>query len=259
MEWWWHLYSGDGGRREKTILHLLCVLNCLLDVLLKGVELAKLNLFSSHEWLGLSTQPTPREIDRKIGRDELLMWFWMGELSLEEISMKSVHGIFFGGFWIEEFALEAMKSWKTRPFSLMLESKDSLLGKRDHHVIYKIEFIRVGIWVFGTNIFKESSEKHSIGKSHVGTFGHTYHSVDDVVGKVEIFHRTKHRGSKTIFHEVEDKSRDENQHHFRGMGWAIRECTHKFLDYEFKNPSELLKRKSYFEIVDDEGNGNSSI
>ncbi|GKB67831.1 hypothetical protein Tco_0929243 [Tanacetum coccineum] len=29
-------------------------------------------------------------------------WFWMGELSLEEMSMKSVRGIFFVGFWVEE-------------------------------------------------------------------------------------------------------------------------------------------------------------
>nr|GEV98579.1 hypothetical protein [Tanacetum cinerariifolium] len=115
----------------------------------------------SHVWLGLSNQPTPREDDRKIGTDEVLMenlvvekvkalgangvmsgsrvrvvfmevgggvvsarvvsrvvlglvmkvvlvmlrgweafvrWFWIGELSLEENSMKLVCGIFFRGF-----------------------------------------------------------------------------------------------------------------------------------------------------------------
>ncbi|GJY80331.1 hypothetical protein Tco_0493082 [Tanacetum coccineum] len=36
-------------------------------------------------------------------------WFWMGELSLEETSMKSVRGIFFGGFWVEELALETIE------------------------------------------------------------------------------------------------------------------------------------------------------
>ncbi|GKB20552.1 hypothetical protein Tco_0854475 [Tanacetum coccineum] len=35
-------------------------------------------------------------------------WFWMGELSLEVMSMKSVCGIFFGGLWVEELALDAM-------------------------------------------------------------------------------------------------------------------------------------------------------
>ncbi|GKC97794.1 hypothetical protein Tco_1168069 [Tanacetum coccineum] len=33
----------------------------------------------------------------------------MGELSLEEMSMKSVRGIFFGGFWVEELALDAIE------------------------------------------------------------------------------------------------------------------------------------------------------
>ncbi|GJZ34046.1 hypothetical protein Tco_0579482 [Tanacetum coccineum] len=38
----------------------------------------------------------------------LVRWFWMGELSLEEMSTKSVCGIFFGGFLVEELALETM-------------------------------------------------------------------------------------------------------------------------------------------------------
>ncbi|GJT67214.1 hypothetical protein Tco_1018694 [Tanacetum coccineum] len=65
----------DGGRRDKAILHKLCILDGLLDVLVKGVKLVKilLNLVSSHGWLGLSTQPTPREVDRRIGRDEVPM------------------------------------------------------------------------------------------------------------------------------------------------------------------------------------------
>ncbi|GJR75059.1 hypothetical protein Tco_0087424 [Tanacetum coccineum] len=39
----------------------------------------------------------------------MVRWFWMGGLSLEEMSMKLVRGIFFGGFWVEELALDAMK------------------------------------------------------------------------------------------------------------------------------------------------------
>ncbi|GKD30276.1 hypothetical protein Tco_1241054 [Tanacetum coccineum] len=42
------------------------------------------------------------------GWEAFVRWFWMGELSLEEISMKSVRGIFFGGFWVKELALEAI-------------------------------------------------------------------------------------------------------------------------------------------------------
>ncbi|GKC03288.1 hypothetical protein Tco_0994898, partial [Tanacetum coccineum] len=34
---------------------------------------------------------------------------------------------------------------------------------------------------------RESSEKHSIRKSHVATLGHAYHSVSDVIGKIEGF------------------------------------------------------------------------
>ncbi|GKE08842.1 hypothetical protein Tco_1412393 [Tanacetum coccineum] len=36
-------------------------------------------------------------------------WFWMGEDSFDERSMKSYLGIVLGGFWVEEIALEAMK------------------------------------------------------------------------------------------------------------------------------------------------------
>nr|GEY11432.1 hypothetical protein [Tanacetum cinerariifolium] len=80
IEWWWPLYGGDGGRRNETFLHLLSVLDGFLDVLFKSVKLAKflVYLVSSHGWLGSSTQPTPRVVDRfkvhgKIGRDEVLM------------------------------------------------------------------------------------------------------------------------------------------------------------------------------------------
>ncbi|GKF21508.1 hypothetical protein Tco_0070146 [Tanacetum coccineum] len=50
------------------------------------------------------------------GWEVLVRWFWMGELSLEEMSMKSVRGIFFGGFWVEGLALETMmiKEWNMR-------------------------------------------------------------------------------------------------------------------------------------------------
>ncbi|GKA06278.1 hypothetical protein Tco_0685502 [Tanacetum coccineum] len=43
-----------------------------------------------------------------IGWEVFEKWFWMGELSLEDMSMKSVLGIFFGGFWVKELALDAM-------------------------------------------------------------------------------------------------------------------------------------------------------
>ncbi|GJX17461.1 hypothetical protein Tco_0218293 [Tanacetum coccineum] len=121
-------------------------------------------LVFSYGWLGLCTQPTPKEVDRwigigsngKLGRVEKIKalgangvmsgsrlrviwmevgggvmrarvvssvvvkvvligwevferWFWMGELSLEDMSMKLVLVIFFGGFWVEKLALEAIE------------------------------------------------------------------------------------------------------------------------------------------------------
>ncbi|GKE93760.1 hypothetical protein Tco_1574855, partial [Tanacetum coccineum] len=53
IEWWWHLYVGDGGRMDEAFLHMLCVLNGFLDVLFKSVKLVKflVYLVSSHGWL----------------------------------------------------------------------------------------------------------------------------------------------------------------------------------------------------------------
>ncbi|GKC97192.1 hypothetical protein Tco_1167467, partial [Tanacetum coccineum] len=59
-------------------------------------------------------------------------------------------------------------------------------GERDHHVIHKIEIIGECIRVRDTNMLNKSSEKHPIGKSHIGALGHTNHSIDDVVGKIEV-------------------------------------------------------------------------
>ncbi|GJR04840.1 hypothetical protein Tco_0527824 [Tanacetum coccineum] len=44
------------------------------------------------------------------GCEVFVEWFWMGDDSLDEMSMKSVCGIFLGGFWVEELALEAMRN-----------------------------------------------------------------------------------------------------------------------------------------------------
>ncbi|GJR99801.1 hypothetical protein Tco_0316310 [Tanacetum coccineum] len=198
-------HVGDGGRRDKAILHKLCILDGLLDVLLKVVKLIKIlwNLVSSHEWLGLSTQPTPREKVKALGAngdvsgsrvgvvwmevggglvrarvvsrvvvgvmqvvlvvlrgwEVFVRWFWMGELSLEEMLMKLVE-VGSCKEWDQDCSclqdhslgeeLEKVnwmtRSWKElelgdEAFSLILESEDSFLRKRDHHVIYKIEFI----------------------------------------------------------------------------------------------------------------------
>ncbi|GKA12254.1 hypothetical protein Tco_0691800 [Tanacetum coccineum] len=46
---------------------------------------------------------------RVVFRVVFMGWFWMGEDSFDERSMKSVLSIFLGGFWVEELALEAIK------------------------------------------------------------------------------------------------------------------------------------------------------
>ncbi|GJU46351.1 hypothetical protein Tco_1203617, partial [Tanacetum coccineum] len=98
---------GDGGRRDKAILHMLCVLDGLLDVLVKGVKLVKflLNFVSSHGWLGLSTQPTPREVDRKIGKDEVSNCELGG---VEKVKALVANGDV-SGSRVEKLALEAME------------------------------------------------------------------------------------------------------------------------------------------------------
>nr|GEX03840.1 hypothetical protein [Tanacetum cinerariifolium] len=57
---------GDKSRRDKDFLHMLCVLDGFLDVSFKSMKLFKflVYLVSSHGWFGLSTQPTPRKVDR---------------------------------------------------------------------------------------------------------------------------------------------------------------------------------------------------
>ncbi|GKC35471.1 hypothetical protein Tco_1047855, partial [Tanacetum coccineum] len=126
--------GGDGGRRNDAFLHMLCILDSFLDILFKCVKLAEflVYLVSSHGWLGLCTKPTPREgcgsnselggvkKVKALGANGVMsgsrvrvVWMEvgggvMGEFSLEDMSMKSVLGIFFGGFWVEELALDAM-------------------------------------------------------------------------------------------------------------------------------------------------------
>nr|GEV53853.1 hypothetical protein [Tanacetum cinerariifolium] len=55
---------GKGARWRE-----FCSKWSFLDILFKCVELVKflMYLVSSHGWLGLSTQPTPREVNRELG------------------------------------------------------------------------------------------------------------------------------------------------------------------------------------------------
>ncbi|GJR23440.1 putative ribonuclease H-like domain-containing protein [Tanacetum coccineum] len=62
---------------------------------------------------------------------------------------------------------------------------DSLAGERNHHMVHKLEVIGQRIRVIGLNVLEESSKKHGIRESHFTTLGYTYHSMSNVVGKIE--------------------------------------------------------------------------
>ncbi|GJY65762.1 hypothetical protein Tco_0468000 [Tanacetum coccineum] len=126
--------DGDGGRRNKAFLHMLCILDRFLDVLFKCVKLAKflLYLVSSHGWLGLSTQPTPREVDsvKALGANGVLSGSRVGVVWMEvgggivrtrvvsrvvvKVVLMVLSGcvIFERWFWMGELSLEetSMKS-----------------------------------------------------------------------------------------------------------------------------------------------------
>ncbi|GJU44783.1 hypothetical protein Tco_1202049 [Tanacetum coccineum] len=149
IEWWWHLYGGDGGRRDKVILHMLCILDGFLDVLVKGVKLVKfvLYLVFSHGWLGLSTQPTPREVDRWES------WFKVHEL--EKVKALRANGDMSG----------------SRVGVVWMEVDGGIVREK------VVSRVVLGLVVMGLRDWK----------CHIGTLGHTHHSVGDVVGKVEGF------------------------------------------------------------------------
>ncbi|GJS50727.1 hypothetical protein Tco_0624089 [Tanacetum coccineum] len=74
----------------------------------------------------------------------------------------------------------------------------NFISLRDHHVIHKIEIIRECMWIRDAGMFNKSSEKHPIRKSHIGALGYTSHSIDDVVGKIEVL-----SSGKTVEHVAE--------------------------------------------------------
>ncbi|GJW10174.1 retrotransposon protein, putative, ty1-copia subclass [Tanacetum coccineum] len=55
---WRHLNVGDGSRRDETILHMLCILNGLLYIVMEGLEIVDflLNTFSFGEWCSLRVE-----------------------------------------------------------------------------------------------------------------------------------------------------------------------------------------------------------
>nr|GEU79218.1 reverse transcriptase [Tanacetum cinerariifolium] len=44
---WWHLNVSDGSRRDETILHMLCILNGILYILMEGLKLEKVKVLGA--------------------------------------------------------------------------------------------------------------------------------------------------------------------------------------------------------------------
>nr|GEU84063.1 hypothetical protein [Tanacetum cinerariifolium] len=153
-------------------------------------------------------------------------------------------------------------------------------------MIHKLEIIGQGIWVVGSNMLVESSEKHSIRECHVATLGHAYHSVSNVIGKIEgfsngeIIERIAQACVWMIFmsseaYDIFTKNEFPFLKHFFQFGvnhleWiedgfvtfyctATWKCIHTHLRSEFKNLSKVLESESGFDIVDDESNANSFV
>ncbi|GJT77346.1 hypothetical protein Tco_1044071 [Tanacetum coccineum] len=78
IKWWWHLNVGDLCGRYETIFYILCILDSLLDILVKGLKVVELllNVFPFYKWIGLSVDPITRLVDG--------LWNWFLECSLYE-------------------------------------------------------------------------------------------------------------------------------------------------------------------------------
>ncbi|GKB52140.1 hypothetical protein Tco_0902893 [Tanacetum coccineum] len=185
---WWHLYGGDGGRRNEAFLHMLC--------------------------LGLYTQPTPREVDRWES------WFKgcgsNDELGkVEKVKALGANGVMSGSrlrvVWMEVgggimkarvvsrvmlgFILVILKGWEAfvrewDPESSCLRDHFPFLGeeleKRSSHDPRDRVHLRRCTDDWNERV-QRVGEKHSVGKCHIGAFVHTHHSVGNVVGEVEGF------------------------------------------------------------------------
>nr|GEW51650.1 hypothetical protein [Tanacetum cinerariifolium] len=101
-------------------------------------------------------------------------------------------------------------------------------------MVHKLEVIGQGVWLFGPNILKKSSEEHGIRESHFATLSYIYHSMSDIVGKIEVFANgetiehvaqgcigvifmTGRYKSKLDLREEEDRGWDEDHNVLKGM------------------------------------------
>nr|GEV21224.1 hypothetical protein [Tanacetum cinerariifolium] len=271
IEWRWHLYCGDGGGRNKTILHMLCILDSFLDILGEGVKMVEffLDLFSSHECV----------CDSGL---ELL-----GGRSFKEVKI----------FWIEVGG--GIIRAKVVSMVALVRLKVVLMKLRGCEVELVLEAMVFKEWdkrmvvsrMGNTSMLKETGKEHSIRKSHVSTFGYTYHSIGNVVCKVEWFTNSEtiehiaKAGINVVFvpNEAYDIfTKDDLPLHKIGLQFGedhlegIESDVYSFdltslaerpfesvhtnsLKRNAKNSGEFLKTKSDFNIINDEGDQDGSI
>ncbi|GKC08049.1 hypothetical protein Tco_0999659 [Tanacetum coccineum] len=106
---------GDGSMKDETILHMLCILNGLLYIVMEGLEIVDflLNTFFFEKVKALGAKGVVK--GSRLG----VVWMMLcggierarvvsRVLSFEEMLMILVLGVFFGGFCVEELALETI-------------------------------------------------------------------------------------------------------------------------------------------------------
>nr|GFB62407.1 hypothetical protein [Tanacetum cinerariifolium] len=140
------------------------------------------------------------------------------------------------------------RSWslRVRSFSFGYYPENSLFEERNHHVIHKIVDVLDSIRLRDVNMLKEASEKHFIRGCHNVTLGHTFHSFDNAVVKIDRF-----SNSVTIEHVAETSIKFEEDHleGIKGSGKMSGS----------KNTSKLLESKRNFNILNDKSNREGSI
>ncbi|GKB87222.1 hypothetical protein Tco_0959494 [Tanacetum coccineum] len=198
--------GGDGGRRNKAFLHMLGILDSLLDVLFTCVKLVKflLYLVSSHGWLGLSTQPTSREKVKALGANGVMsgsrvrvIWIEVGggvvRVRVVSRVVVKVMLVMLRGFWVEELALDAM------------EYEEGCLQVRTRISVFIIRIEGIGVEMIGmvqgqqyvrkrkvfrfdefrihkSKVFKKTSKHHSIWQ---GAFEGIFDDSDSFCQKIE--------------------------------------------------------------------------
>ncbi|GKA46621.1 hypothetical protein Tco_0739504 [Tanacetum coccineum] len=90
------------------------------------------------------------------------------------------------------------------------------------HVGNGIKSVVVHGIIFHSLVRSWKSEKHSVGKSHIGTLGYTHHSVGNVVGEVEGFFNGEHKDGTNLFVYVEKIIKPNSRESWTKVGLIIK-------------------------------------